>query len=165
MFFADGLNCSIFDREVFQEVIDGGLSCITVSLGFWEDALESMDALGRFRDVVQENEDLVARSLDLDFIKKENDWVLKKVSDQNEFLGFDQKIIENGSGTAIIWNKWDKSPSESKDFQLINSKIRDMYFLSRKNIDLKRPYLTYLEKENIVKMLNRCKKNVRFDIV
>ena len=60
MFFADGLNCSIFDREVFQEVIDGGLNCITVSLGFWEDALESMDALGRFRDVVQENEDLVA---------------------------------------------------------------------------------------------------------
>ncbi len=73
----------------------------------------------------KENEDLVARSLDLEFIKKENDWVLKKISDQNEFLGFDQKIIENGSGTAIIWNKWDKSPSESKDFQLINSKIRD----------------------------------------
>jgi hypothetical protein len=73
----------------------------------------------------KENEDLVARSLDLEFIKKENDWVLKKISDQNEFLGFDQKIIENGSGTAIIWNKWDKSPSETKDFQLINSKIRD----------------------------------------
>lgn len=73
----------------------------------------------------KENEDLVARSLDLDFIKKENDWVLKKVIDQNEFLGFDKKIMENGSGTAIIWNKWDKSPSENIDFQLINSNIRD----------------------------------------
>ncbi len=60
MFFADGLNCSIFDREVFQELLDGGLDCVTVSLGFWEDALESMDALGRFRDVVRENDDLVA---------------------------------------------------------------------------------------------------------
>ena len=35
MFFADGLNCSIFDREVFQELLDGGLDCVTVSLGFW----------------------------------------------------------------------------------------------------------------------------------
>ncbi|MGF7162420.1 microsomal dipeptidase-like Zn-dependent dipeptidase [Rhodoligotrophos appendicifer] len=60
MLFVDGLNCSRFDREVFEELRDGGMSCITTCLGFWEDTLESMDALGRFRDIVQANADLVA---------------------------------------------------------------------------------------------------------
>ncbi|VDC33598.1 dipeptidase [Pseudogemmobacter humi] len=60
MFFADGLNCSNFDRAVFQELVDGGLGCVTVCLGFWEDAVASMDALGRFRDLVRANKDLVA---------------------------------------------------------------------------------------------------------
>jgi membrane dipeptidase len=59
MFYADGLNCSTFDREVFQELVDGGLRCITNCLGFWEDTVESMDALGRFRDLVRANADLV----------------------------------------------------------------------------------------------------------
>ncbi|MDR0809006.1 MAG: membrane dipeptidase [Gemmobacter sp.] len=60
MFFADGLNCSVFDRAVFQELVDGGLGCVTVCLGFWEDTVESMDALGRFRDLVRGSKDLVA---------------------------------------------------------------------------------------------------------
>ncbi len=60
MLFVDGLNCSRFDREVFEELRDGGMSCITTCLGFWEGPLESLDALGRFRDVVRANSDLVA---------------------------------------------------------------------------------------------------------
>ncbi len=60
MLFIDGLNCSKFDRAVFEELRDGGMSCITTCLGFWEDTTESLDALGRFRDVVRANADLVA---------------------------------------------------------------------------------------------------------
>lgn len=60
MLLVDGLNCSRFDREVFEELRDGGMSCVTTCLGFWEDAVESLDALGRFRDVVRANSDLVA---------------------------------------------------------------------------------------------------------
>ncbi|MGE0213839.1 MAG: dipeptidase [Parvibaculaceae bacterium] len=60
MLLVDGLNCSRFDREVFEELRDGGMSCVTTCLGFWEDATESLDALGRFRDVVKANSDLVA---------------------------------------------------------------------------------------------------------
>lgn len=60
MLFVDGLNCSRFDRSVFEELRDGGMGCITTCLGFWEGPLESLDALGRFRDVVRANDDLVA---------------------------------------------------------------------------------------------------------
>lgn len=60
MLFVDGLNCSRFDREIFEELRDGAMSCVTTCLGFWEDTMESLDALGRFRDVVKANSDLVA---------------------------------------------------------------------------------------------------------
>ena len=59
MLFVDGLNCSRFDRAVFQELRDGGLGCVTTCLGYWEDPVESLDALGLFRDLVRANADLV----------------------------------------------------------------------------------------------------------
>ncbi|WP_336204904.1 dipeptidase [Nonomuraea sp. LPB2021202275-12-8] len=57
--FIDGLECSNFDREIFQELRAGGLGCVTVTCGFWEDGLESMDALVAWRALVRANDDLV----------------------------------------------------------------------------------------------------------
>lgn len=64
--FVDGLECSNFDREIFTELRDGGLTCVTPTLAFWEDAGETMDELGRWRDLERENTDLVviARGVD-----------------------------------------------------------------------------------------------------
>ena len=59
MIFVDGLECSNFDREIFRELREGGLGCVTVTCGFWEDGLESMDALVAWRDLVRANDDLV----------------------------------------------------------------------------------------------------------
>ena len=59
MIFVDGLECSQFDREIFLELSRGKMGCVTVTLGFWEDALESIDALTRFRDLARDNQDLV----------------------------------------------------------------------------------------------------------
>ncbi|GAA5051714.1 membrane dipeptidase [Thermocatellispora tengchongensis] len=59
MIFVDGLECSAFDREVFEELRGGGLGCVTVTCGFWEDTTESLDALVRWRDLVRANADLV----------------------------------------------------------------------------------------------------------
>lgn len=64
--YIDGLECSVYDREVVQELRDGGLTCITNTLAFWEDAGETMDEIGRWRDHARDNADLItiARTAD-----------------------------------------------------------------------------------------------------
>lgn len=56
----DGLQCGHFNREVFEELKLGDIGCVTVTLGFWEGTAESLDAIGRWRDLVRANRDLVA---------------------------------------------------------------------------------------------------------
>ena len=60
MLLVDGLECSRFDREVFQELRRGGMGCVTVTLGFWEDTLESLEAIARYRELAAASADLVA---------------------------------------------------------------------------------------------------------
>ena len=62
----DGLQCGFFDRNVFEDLKAGGFTCVTSTLGFWEGAIESFDAIGKWRDLVSANSDLVtiARSAD-----------------------------------------------------------------------------------------------------
>ena len=66
MLLIDGLQCSKFDRDVFLELRRGQLSCVTITLGFWEDTVESLEATVRFKELVGANSDLVqiARSAD-----------------------------------------------------------------------------------------------------
>lgn len=55
----DGLQCGTFDRDAFVELLEGGFACVTPTLGFWEGGMESMDAIGRWRDMERENSDLI----------------------------------------------------------------------------------------------------------
>lgn len=55
----DGLQCGFFDRGVFEDLKAGGFTCVTPTLGFWEGAIESFDSLGKWRDLVAANADLV----------------------------------------------------------------------------------------------------------
>lgn len=59
MILIDGLECSIYDREIFQELRAGGLDCITNTIAFWESASETMDTIGRWRAMARENADLI----------------------------------------------------------------------------------------------------------
>ena len=56
----DGLQCGYFDRAVFQELLAGTVRCVTVTLGFWEDTIESMESIARWRELVRANQDIVA---------------------------------------------------------------------------------------------------------
>ena len=56
--FVDGLECGHFTREVFEELRRGDVTCVTPTLGFWETAIETMDAIGRWRDLIEENSDV-----------------------------------------------------------------------------------------------------------
>lgn len=55
----DGLQCGRFTRESFVELRRGGVTAVTITGGFWEGAVESLDSLARWRDLVRANEDLV----------------------------------------------------------------------------------------------------------
>jgi microsomal dipeptidase-like Zn-dependent dipeptidase len=55
----DGLQCGYFNREVFQELRRGSVTCVTITLGFWERCVETMDRIARWRDMERENADLI----------------------------------------------------------------------------------------------------------
>src|SRR4051812_896112 len=56
----DGLQCGYFTREVFEELRKGDVGAVTTTLGFWEGAIESMDAIGRWRELERANSDVFA---------------------------------------------------------------------------------------------------------
>src|SRR5256885_1205007 len=55
----DGLQCGFFDRGVFEDLKSGGFTAVTPTLGFWEGAIESLDAIAKWRDLCRANSDLV----------------------------------------------------------------------------------------------------------
>ena len=59
----DGLQCGHFTREVFEELKQADVGCVTVTCGFWEGTVESLDKLAKWRDLVAANADLVGIAL------------------------------------------------------------------------------------------------------
>jgi microsomal dipeptidase-like Zn-dependent dipeptidase len=59
----DALQCGHFDADILRGMAAAGFTCVTNTLGFWEGTLESLDAIGRWRDLERENADamLLAR--------------------------------------------------------------------------------------------------------
>ena len=59
----DGLQCGHFDRTAFESLKVGGVGGVVNTCGFWEGAVDSMDSIGRWRDLVRENSDLAEIAL------------------------------------------------------------------------------------------------------
>lgn len=71
----DGLQCGYFSREVFSQLRDAGVSCVTPTLGFWENTNESLLAIDQWRKLVRENADIatiVRTTGDIDQAVKDN---------------------------------------------------------------------------------------------
>jgi microsomal dipeptidase-like Zn-dependent dipeptidase len=60
----DGLLSGGFGREQLEALHAGRMSCVTVTCGFWDDAVEGIDAVVRWRDLLEANADIagLARS-------------------------------------------------------------------------------------------------------
>ena len=56
----DGLQCGHFDRGAFEALKTGGVGGVVNTCGFWEGTVESLDSIGRWRDLVAENADIAA---------------------------------------------------------------------------------------------------------
>jgi len=54
----DGLQCGYFTREVFEQLKRGNVGAVTTTLGFWEGAIESLDSIGRWRELERANSDV-----------------------------------------------------------------------------------------------------------
>ena len=54
----DGLQCGHFNRASFEALKTGTVGCVTVTCGFWEGTVESLDSIGKWRDLVRENADI-----------------------------------------------------------------------------------------------------------
>lgn len=54
----DGLQCGHFDRASFQGLQRAGVLGVVNTTGFWEGTVESLDSLGKWRDLVAANSDL-----------------------------------------------------------------------------------------------------------
>lgn len=54
----DGLQCGHFTREIFEELRRASVGCVTVTCGFWEDTVESLEQIARWRDLVNECADI-----------------------------------------------------------------------------------------------------------
>jgi membrane dipeptidase len=65
----DGLQCGHFSREVLEELRKGNVSCVTVTCGFWEGTVESLDSIARWRDLVSVNSDIVKIATSADEIR------------------------------------------------------------------------------------------------
>ncbi len=65
MIYVDSLLCTPLERErrdsrpALEEIAAGGVGAITVTVGFWEDTTESMDQLVKWRQMAEDNCDLV----------------------------------------------------------------------------------------------------------
>lgn len=60
----DGLQCGNFTPEILAELRAGGAHCVTVTCGFWETAIDTMDMLGAWNEMALDHPDLmlIARS-------------------------------------------------------------------------------------------------------
>lgn len=54
----DALQCGYFSRDIFESLRRGRIGCITNTLGFWEGAVGSMDAIVRWRDMARNDADV-----------------------------------------------------------------------------------------------------------
>ena len=62
----DALQASAWDRELLQELVDGGVTAVNVTLAYWEDARATLDRVGEWHRLFERHGDLVmpARSAD-----------------------------------------------------------------------------------------------------
>lgn len=66
----DGLQCGHFDRQSFISLKAGGVRGVVNTCGFWEGAVDSLDSIGKWRDLLRENADLAEIALTADDIRR-----------------------------------------------------------------------------------------------
>ncbi|MFW0774771.1 dipeptidase [Paenarthrobacter nitroguajacolicus] len=68
--YVDGMESGSFTSETLRTIRSGDVDCITVTCGFWDDAVESMDSIARWRELIEENSDVAGIARNADDIRR-----------------------------------------------------------------------------------------------
>ncbi len=93
----DGLQCEYFSRDVFESLRRGDIGCVTVTAGFWEGPVETMDKIANYGDLERANADIVriVRSVaDIEAANADGRMALLIGSQNSELLGGRIRFVE-----------------------------------------------------------------------
>lgn len=54
----DGLQCGRYDAQILRDLQAKAVTAVTITASFWEDALETMDAIATWNDLIRDNGDV-----------------------------------------------------------------------------------------------------------
>ena len=68
-FIIDGAQYAKWDRAIFQEMRDGGVTCVNVTLVYWETARETLSEIGTWNRLFEQNSDLIMQAKTADDVR------------------------------------------------------------------------------------------------
>ena len=58
----DAAQYAKWDRSIFKEMRDGGVTCVNVTIVYWESARETLSEIGKWNQLFKQNSDLIIRA-------------------------------------------------------------------------------------------------------
>jgi membrane dipeptidase len=69
-FVIDGAQYAKWDRSIFQEMRDGGVTCVNVTIVYWETARETLSEIGKWNRLFEQNADLIIQARTGDDVRR-----------------------------------------------------------------------------------------------
>jgi membrane dipeptidase len=69
-FVIDGAQYAKWDRSVFQEMRGGGVTCVNVTIVYWETARETLSEIGKWNRLFEQNSDLIMQARTADDVRR-----------------------------------------------------------------------------------------------
>ena len=63
-FIIDGAQYAKWDRAIFEEMRNGGVTCVNVTLVYWESARETLSEVGKWNRLFEQNGDCLLYTSD-----------------------------------------------------------------------------------------------------
>ena len=58
-FVIDAAQYAKWDRSIFKEMRDGGVTCVNATIVYWESARETLSEIGKWNRLFEQNSDLI----------------------------------------------------------------------------------------------------------
>ena len=68
-FIIDGAQYAKWDRAIFEEMRNGGVTCVNVTLVYWESARETLSEIGKWNRLFEQNGDLIMQARTADDVR------------------------------------------------------------------------------------------------
>ena len=68
--YVDGMESGSFTADTLRTIRSGQVDCITVTCGFWDDAVESLDSIARWTELIEANSDVAGLARNADDIHR-----------------------------------------------------------------------------------------------